>query len=160
MTTPTPPVPTPTAAVLERIARQLVKDADTEAKSARVLAITNATPRKRRTTTDIVTDGDVYAALDRAAEMTPTTANAVAVITCGWAAPVTADNHADTAPSLHPKRQRVCLVSVHHLDTGDTVSAIRFAARPGIVVDHGTAHGALADAVTTLGNQIRANRAN
>lgn len=157
MTTPTPPAPTPTAALLERIARQLVKDADPNAKTATVLAITNATPRKRRTTTSIASGGDVYDVLDRAAVLTPTEANAIAVTTCGWAAP-TDDN--DTAPSLHPERQRVCLVSVHHIDTGETVSAIRFAARREIVTDHGQAHGTLADAVTELGNQLRAKRTN
>jgi hypothetical protein len=46
--------PTPTAELLEKIARQLVKTADMEARSASVLAVVGATPGKRRTHSEIV----------------------------------------------------------------------------------------------------------
>jgi hypothetical protein len=157
MTTKETP-PTPNAALLEKIARQLVKTADMEARTASVLAVTNATPGKRRTHSEIVAAPDVYQALDETARKTPADANALAVITCGWAAPTDDDETQDIAPSLHPKRQRVCLVVTHHLDTGETVSAIRFANKRGTMVDYGQARGTLAEAIAQLGNDIRTAR--
>jgi hypothetical protein len=161
MTTKETP-PTPTAELLEKIARQLVKTADMEARSASVLAVVGATPGaathphgNRRTAPD------VYAALGEAAAKTPADANALAIITCGWAAPTDDDDgtSVEVAPSLHPKRQRVCLVVTTHLDTGETVSALRFANKRGTVIDYGQASGTLADAVAQLGNDIRTARA-
>lgn len=157
MNTTTPPDPTPTAALMEKIARQLVKEADTDARAAIVLAITNATPRKQRTTTELLRAGDVYEALREAPRKITNDTNAVAVITCGWASPVTDDDN-DTLPSLHPKRQRVALVVTHHLDTRETVSALRFANKRAVIVDHGTAAGSLAEAVTQLGDKVHTNR--
>jgi hypothetical protein len=151
--------PTPTAELLEKIARQLVKTADMEARSASVLAVVGATPGKRRTHSEIVNSPDIYSALDLAAAKTPADANALAIITCGWAAPTDDDETSvEVAPSLHPKRQRVCLVVTTHLDTGETVSALRFANKRGTVIDYGQARGTLADAVAQVGNDIRTAR--
>ena len=150
--------PTPTAKLLEKIARQLVKTADMEARSASVLAVVGATPGSRRTHTEIVAAPDIYEALNEAAAKTPADANALAIITCGWAAPTDDDDTQDIAPSLHPKRQRVCLVVTHHLDTGETVSALRFANKRGTMVDYGQARGTLAEAIAQLGNDIRTAR--
>ena len=150
--------PTPTAKLLEKIARQLVKTADMEARSASVLAVVGATPGKRRTHTEIVAAPDIYEALNEAAAKTPADANALAIITCGWAAPTDDDDTQEVAPSLHPKRQRVCLVVTTHLDTGETVSALRFANKRGTVIDYGQASGTLADAVAQVGNDIRTAR--
>lgn len=150
--------PTPTAALMEKIARQLVKEADTDAPAAIVLAIANATPNKRRTTTEVLRAPDVYEALREAPRTISANANAVAVITCGWASPADTDNDTNTPPSLHPNRQRVALVVTHHLDTGETVSAIRFANKRRTLIDHGTAAGSLAEAVTQLADQVRTNR--
>ena len=152
--------PTPTAKLLEKIARQLVKTADMEARSASVLAVVGATPGSRRTHTEIVAAPDIYEALNEAAAKTPADANALAIITCGWAAPTDDDDgtSVEVAPSLHPKRQRVCLVVTTHLDTGETVSALRFANKRGTVIDYGQASGTLADAVAQVGNDIRTAR--
>lgn len=159
MNTPTPPEPTPTAATLEKIARKLVKEADTDARAAVVLAISSTEPRKRRTTTELLRAGDVYEALRNAPRKITNDAQAVAVITCGWASPVSDDDqHPDTPPSLHPKRQRVALVITHHLDTRETVSAIRFANKRAVIVDYGTAAGSLAEAVAKLGDEVHTNR--
>jgi hypothetical protein len=160
MTTKETP-PTPTAELLEKIARQLVKTADMEARSASVLAVVGATAGRRRTHTEIVNSPDVYSALGEAAAKTPADANALAIITCGWAAPTDDDDgtSVEVAPSLHPKRQRVCLVVTTHLDTGETVSALRFANKRGTVIDYGQASGTLADAVAQVGNDIRTARA-
>jgi len=145
---------TPTAKLLERLARETVKNADLNATSAIVLQIKNATARRTRSITEVLRSGDVYQALTEAADKITADANAIAVITCGWAAPVENDDTDNTPPSLHPNRQRVCLVVTHHLDTRETVSAIKFAAKRNIITDHGNAHGSLAEAVQQLGDAV------
>lgn len=55
--------------------------------------------------------------------------DALALYTCGWASPVTDDEHADTPPSQHPKRMRVamlCLVTKN----GDFGSALKMYGNP------------------------------
>lgn len=68
--------------------------------------------------------------------------------TCGWAAPVTGDNPEDEpAPSTHPSRRRVRLVTLvdRNLEAG---SALGFADAPDdIITDNGTAVGTLADSL-------------
>jgi len=150
---------TPTAKLLERLAREAVKNADLNATSAIVLQIKNATPGRTRSITEVLRSGDVYRALTNAADKITADANAIAVITCGWAAPVENDDTDNTPPSLHPNRQRVCLVVTHHLDTRETVSAIKFAAKRNVITDHGNAHGSLADAVQQLGDAVAKARA-
>lgn len=98
---------------------------------------------------------DVYLALEtlthRCAELDAalpgqplSTATAIGVVTCGWAAPV--DDHDDTPPSLHPGRRRVRLVLVvdRELASG---SVLGFQDEPEeLVYDNGNAQGALCDA--------------
>ena len=77
----------------------------------------------------------------------------LSLTTAGWASP----NNDETAPSLHPERQRVALVCVFDLATGTTTSAIRFATKnKRAVLDDGTATGTLSEALHTAANKFRA----
>ena len=118
----------------------------------------NGTPR--RVVRVIWNAGDPYDAAKEAARQMPTDADAVLLTCAGWAAPQNDDDpQPNTPPSLHPNRQRVCLVVTHHLDTRETVSAIKFAAKRNIITDHGHAHGSLAEAVQQLGDAVAKARA-
>lgn len=94
------------------------------------------------------TSGDVYELLD-----TTTVADALqaygyaAVITCGWASPLTDDGeNNEVAPSKHPKRRRVRLVLV--TDGIGITSVLRFSdTQDETMVDEGQATGSLADAL-------------
>lgn len=146
--------PTPNHAELEKLARKLAKAADTDAHAAQILSVTPGKP----TRIDIVIEsGDVYQALDTAAPLIPHTATRLAIVTCGWAAPTDGDGD-NIAPSLHPKRQRVALVSIHDITTGNTVSVVRFAAKRNVAIDYGDARGTLADAITNLARETLAHR--
>ena len=96
--------------------------------------------------------GDVYELLDSPlSQAVAQMSDAVAVLTCGWAAPITDANdpEAGVAPSQHSQRRRVRLLVV--AKRGDTASALRFAddwANP--IFDEGQATGSLADAVQSL----------
>lgn len=149
--------PTPNHAELEKLARKLAKEADTDAPRAKVLSVTPGRPSRL----DLVVElGDIYYAIDNAAPLVPRTATRLAIVTCGWAAPTDDATNDDTPPSLHPHRQRVALVCVHDLTTGNTVSAIRFAHKRSTVVDYGSARGTLADAITQLGRDTLTHRNN
>lgn len=149
--------PTTNHAELEKLARKLAKTADTNALLAQVLSVIPDKPSRL----DLVIEcGDIYQALDTAAPLVPRTATRLAIVTCGWAAPTDDADNDDTAPSLHPKRQRVALVCVHDITTGNTVSALRFAHKRGTVVDYGQAVGTLTDAITQLGRDTLAHRNN
>jgi hypothetical protein len=79
----------------------------------------------------------------------------VAVITCGWAAPINpdGDNDDEPKPSEHPKRRRVRLVIVAHSarNRKSVASVLRFGDTPNeTVTDEGKAQGNLADAVSDL----------
>ena len=88
--------------------------------------------------------------------------DAAVVLTCGWAAPISRQDHDDhddhddhettddeVPPSQHPQRRRVRLVVVV-CDDG-VASVLRFADTPDdIVTDAGSARGSLADAVNNL----------
>jgi hypothetical protein len=68
--------------------------------------------------------------------------------TCGWAAPVAGDDpELEVAPSAHPRRRRVRLVTLvdRNLEAG---SALGFKDEPTeIITDPGTAKGSLADSL-------------
>lgn len=147
--------PTPNHAELEKLARDLARKADTDAIAAKVLSVT---PGKRSRIDLVIESGDVYQALDTAAALVPNAATRLAIVTCGWAAPTDETDTQDIAPSLHPKRQRVALVCVHDLTTGNTVSVIRFAAKRNLVADYGDAHGSLANAIANFGRETLAHR--
>lgn len=88
--------------------------------------------------------GDVYDLLDN---VTPDkSANYYGVITAGWASPL-ADGD-DTPPSQHPQRRRVELLVVASRD-GSVASALAMAGE-AVIIDEGTAKGALADAVGAI----------
>jgi hypothetical protein len=76
----------------------------------------------------------------------------IALMTCGWAAPVQDDDDdefSDLPPSLHPKRRRVRLVVV--ANRKGVASVLRFQDDPDeTVTDEGEARGTLAEAVAAL----------
>jgi len=103
--------------------------------------------------------GDVYELLDAPSSAIARMFDAAVVLTCGWAAPISRQDHDDqddhdvsedaSDPSQHPQRRRVRLVVVV-CDDG-VASVLRFADTPDdIVTDAGSARGSLADAVNNL----------
>ena len=104
--------------------------------------------------------GDVYELLDAPSSAIARMFDAAVVLTCGWAAPISRQDHDDhdtpdettddeVPPSQHPQRRRVRLVVVV-CDDG-VASVLRFADTPDdIVTDAGSARGSLADAVNNL----------
>lgn len=69
-----------------------------------------------------------------------------ALVTSGWAAPLSEDGTVDTAPSQHADRRRVRLTVTLTLD--GVASVMRFSDDPdNTITDPGQATGALADAV-------------
>jgi len=100
--------------------------------------------------------GDVYELLSSANAIdTARHSDAVAVITCGWAAPVGNDEADDIPPSIHPARRRVRLCIVAD-NASRRVSVLRFEDDPdNTIVEEGTAKGSLADAVADLFKQAQ-----
>lgn len=96
--------------------------------------------------------GDVYELLDNPlSSLVAKMSHAVAVETCGWAAPVSDidDDDEVVIPSQHPQRRRVRLFAVHN--GKGFASALRFGddwLNP--VYDYGDAQGNLADAIASL----------
>lgn len=74
----------------------------------------------------------------------------IAVLTCGWAAPVVSGGgQSELAPSQHPERRRVRLMVLAHRE--GVASVLRFSDNPTeTVLDDGDARGSLADAVKNL----------
>lgn len=90
---------------------------------------------------------DVYALLETPSSALARMFDAAAIVTTGWAAPLSADGTIDGAPSEHAERRRVRLV-VTVADQG-VASVLRFADAPDeVVTDPGSATGSLADAIT------------
>ena len=74
----------------------------------------------------------------------------ITIATCGWAAPIDDDEDDDNsvAPSQHPKKRRVRLVTSANID-GQAGSTILFQDDiENPVHDYGSAKGTLADAIT------------
>ena len=99
-------------------------------------------------------NGDVYELLDnplvKTLAKTPST-QFVALLTCGWAAPINRDGVDDeeVAPSQHSQRRRVRLVVV--ASKNSVASVLRFQDDDeNTVTDEGKARGSLADAVKSL----------
>lgn len=103
----------------------------------------------------LVTGGDVYEALDLTANKSLNADEiGIGVETCGWASPV---NHENTtkakrennlAPSKHPQRRRVRLITLVNKDL-EAGSALGFSDEDEIITDEGKATGSLADALVT-----------
>ena len=73
----------------------------------------------------------------------------VMVATCGWAAPIDDDDDDMVAPSQHPRRRRVRLMSL--VDSKGVASVLRFKDDPNnIIEDNGAAQGSLAEALLEL----------
>jgi hypothetical protein len=75
----------------------------------------------------------------------------IAVLTCGWASPITESDDPENgvAPSQHPQRRRVRLMVFAGKD--GWASVMRFSDTPDeTITDDGNARGALADAIMGL----------
>lgn len=93
-------------------------------------------------------NSDVYALID---EITPDrSVNFYAVITGGWASPVSDNDPYDhLPPSLHPDRRRVELLCLASRD-GQVASALQMSGNDELTIDEGQAQGSLADAVAGI----------
>lgn len=93
-------------------------------------------------------DGDVYEGFENLPNIIKLSDGdeGIAVETCGWAAPISENDDDDTAPSQHPKRRRVKLLSLI-TRTFETASALAFEDDDEIITDGGNASGAMAYAM-------------
>lgn len=90
---------------------------------------------------------DVYELLSAPSSALARMFDAAAIVTTGWAAPLSADGSVEGAPSEHALRRRVRLTVVV-ADNG-VASVLRFADDPdNVISDPGSATGSLADAIT------------
>jgi hypothetical protein len=97
----------------------------------------------------IVREADVYQALEMVADKhLGSWELGIGIITTGWASPLNADGEVQGAPSEHPLRRRVRLVScvdkAKHM-----VSSLRFADDPDELITETSGSGTLANALTT-----------
>lgn len=97
---------------------------------------------------------DIYDLLQEPdTHLTAMTSDYIALVTCGWAAPL-ADDGEDTPPSRHPERRRVRLFVI--ANGNEMASVLRFEDAPDdTVVDEGQATGSLADAVRQVMRSAR-----
>jgi len=104
--------------------------------------------------------GDVYDLLSDEYTLSVTkNSEYIAVLTCGWAAPLDTEQDENdddiVAPSQHPLRRRVRLMVLASRD--GVASVLRFSDSPNeTVTDNGKAQGTLADAVLKLFAQAEA----
>jgi hypothetical protein len=97
---------------------------------------------------EIASHGDIYQLLDDKNNVKAVKGyNAIALVTCGWAAPIQeSQDEPEVAPSQSPNRRRVRLVVCANRNA--LASVLRFqddAETP--ILDSGEAHGPLAEAV-------------
>lgn len=95
--------------------------------------------------------GDVYQLLSSPeALLTAKASDAIGLVTCGWASPVSNTEMDDLPPSVHPGRRRVRIFVVADKATR-RISVLRFQdQQDDVVVDESTARGDLADALSNL----------
>lgn len=86
---------------------------------------------------------DVYDLLD--GEYPSTGVVGLAIHTTGWAAPLNPDGEVEGAPSKHPERRRVALVTV--MTAEGMGSALSFADEPDEVITDSSGTGQLSDAL-------------
>lgn len=93
--------------------------------------------------------GDVYDLLaSDDSQLIAKVSDYVAVVTVGWASPRNNPEDEEIAPSQHPERRRVRLVTLANRE--GVASVIRFQDDTEVVTDEGQAVGTLADAVKAL----------
>jgi len=96
--------------------------------------------------------GDVYDLLDSDdSRAVAKVSDYIALVTCGWASPITegTDDDEQVAPSQHPQRRRVRLMVFAGKD--GWASVMRFSDTPDeTITDDGNARGALAEAIMGL----------
>lgn len=94
-------------------------------------------------------DGDAYEALEMVTDTYLKEYElGIGIITTGWASPLNADGNPDGAPSQHPLRRRVRLVSC--VDTKKQMaSSLRFADEPDDLITDESGTGSLANALMT-----------
>ena len=103
---------------------------------------------------DPLESGDVYDLIESNASVElARRSEFIAIVTCGWAAPLSKDTNDDdddkVAPSQHPQRRRVRLVVL--ASRSSVSSVLRFSDTPDeTVTDEGKATGSLADAILNL----------
>jgi hypothetical protein len=100
---------------------------------------------------DPLSHGDVYELIESDASLElAKRSDFIAIVTCGWAAPIRAnDDDDEVAPSQHPQRRRVRLVVL--ASRSSVSSVLRFSDTPDeTVTDEGKATGSLADAILKL----------
>ncbi len=101
---------------------------------------------------------DIYMMLDdisNAVKLWTIGYNGFAIVTTGWAAPIKdGDDGEDIAPSKHPERRRVRLMSMSH--SGKMGSSIRFTDEESVTYDEGNAMGSLATAMENLHEIVQA----
>jgi len=107
----------------------------------------------------IAEHADVYEMLDdtfNAVLLFDSGYNGFAIVTCGWAAPISKDDDDDNevAPSQHPERRRVRLMTMCH--NGKMGSSIRFTDEESVTYDEGNAMGSLASAMQDMHDVVRA----
>ena len=92
-------------------------------------------------------DGDAYEALEMVADKhLKQWELGIGIITTGWASPLGADGNPDGAPSEHPLRRRVRLVSC--VDKAKRMaSSLRFADEPDDLITDESGQGSLANAL-------------
>lgn len=135
----------------EAVEKQVNEKLSFDVKKALIMSVTNGPFGVELS--EPIANGDVYELLEsdetlRLAERSQT----VAIVTCGWAAPVNDDDSDDeTPPSLHPQKRRVRLVVC--ASRGEAASVLRFGDKPDeTITDEGNAKGSLADAIQSLMN--------
>lgn len=101
--------------------------------------------------------GDIYEMLDdklNAVRLFSMEYNGFAVVTAGWAAPINEEDVDEIAPSQHPERKRVRLMTMCH--NGKMGSSIRFTGDETVTYDEGNAMGSLASAMQDMYDIVRA----
>lgn len=103
---------------------------------------------------ELATHGDIYQLLDSVKPSLVKGFDALALITCGWAAPINgATGESDGAPSEHPERRRVRLFAC--ATRSEMASVLRFQDEPNEpILDAGEARGPLAEAIADLMNRV------
>ena len=110
----------------------------------------------------IKTGGDVYDLISDSVEVFEAVNeyDLITIATCGWASPLDKDNdeNNEIAPSQHPERRRVRLLTTANTNY-QIGSSISFKDNPDEpVFDYGNARGDLADAIMELINTAKKER--